>query len=401
MRGWILIPTLLLGACATVPAAPPPRAEVGVAFDRNGEVASFADGLADPTTRRLVTIDDPVRVASVSKLVDAIGVLKLVEAGKLRLDRDVSDYLGWKLRNPSFPQRIITLQMLLTHTGSVREHDDNYLVPLGRSLQAAMEDPREWDPVHGPGDNYFAYTNMNFPIVAEVIEKVTGERFDKWMRGNVLEPMKLDACYNWPTCSDAAVARAVELDAPDGTPKKDDLHGIRPACPVYTDPGDPCDLTRWHLGENGSLFAPQGGLRISMHDLARVGQMLLNRGTLDGIRILAPDSVDAMLTPLWLYDGHNGSRTEESTTICAYGLSTQTIPNHRPGCPDDPGTKGALLVGHAGDAYGLRSGLWIDRQRGIGIAYFVTSVPEDPPEASRFSPEETAAFRRTYALFSP
>jgi hypothetical protein len=105
-----------------------------------------------------------------------------------------------------------------------------------------------------------------------------------------------------------------------------------------------------------------------------------------------------MLAPLWLYDGRNGARDGESTTICAYGLSTQTIPNHRPGCPDDPGTGGALLVGHAGDAYGLRSGLWIDRARGVGIAYFVTGVPEDPPEASAFAPAETAAFRRTYAL---
>jgi hypothetical protein len=56
------------------------------------------------------------------------------------------------------------------------------------------------------------------------------------------------------------------------------------------------------------------------------------------------------------------------------------------------------LVGHAGDAYGLRSGIWIDRARGVGIAYFVTAVPDDPPEASAFAPAETAAFRRSYAL---
>jgi CubicO group peptidase (beta-lactamase class C family) len=288
--------------------------------------------------------------------------------------------------------------MLLSHTSSVREHDDNYVIPFGASLQTAMQDPLEWDRVHGPADRYFSYTNMNFPIVASVIERVTGERFDIWMRGHVLEPMKLDACYNWATCSDAAVTRAVELDTPDGTPKKDDLHGVRPACPVYVKDGDPCDLSTWKPGDNGALFSPQGGLRISARGLARVGRMLLNGGTLDGVRILSAQSVDTMLAPLWLYDGRNGARDGESTTICAYGLSTQTIPNHRPGCPDDPGTRGALLVGHAGDAYGLRSGLWIDRAGGVGIAYFVTGVPEDPPEASAFAPAETAAFRRTYAL---
>ena len=53
---------------------------------------------------------------------------------------------------------------------------------------------------------------------------------------------------------------------------------------------------------------------------------------------------------------------------------------------------------HAGDAYGLRSGLWIDRKRDRGIAYFVTAVPDDPPDRSVFSAAETTAFRRAYAL---
>ena len=207
---------------------PPVHAEVGVAFDRNGEIASFAEGIADPQSGRQVTPDDPVRVASVSKLVVAIGVMKLVEQGRLDLTSDVSRWLGWPLRNPAFPDRPITLGMLLSHTSSVREHDDDYAIPLGGSLQTVMADPRNWDPRHGPGDNYFSYANMNFPIVASIVEKVTGERFDIWMRREVLEPMKLDACFNWPTCSDAAVARAVELDDPVGKPLKDDLHGAAP-----------------------------------------------------------------------------------------------------------------------------------------------------------------------------
>jgi CubicO group peptidase (beta-lactamase class C family) len=399
MRGLILALTLALGGCATMRTTdPPPLVQVGVAFESTQEIASFAKGLADPQTRRAVTPDDPVRVASVSKLVVAIGVMQLVEAAKLDLDRDVSDYLGWPLRNPAFPERPVTLRMLLSHTGSVRDYDDQYVIPLGVTLKDRMGDPRVWDAAHGPRDRYFAYSNMNFPIVASVVEKVTGERFDKWMRTHVLDPMKIDGCYNWPTCSDVAVAHAVELDGPDGKPLKDDLRGVAPACPVAVADGVACHLASLKPGENGALFSPQGGLRISARGLARVGRMLLNGGALDGVRILSPQSVDTMLAPLWLYDGRNGARDGESTTICAYGLSTQTIPNHRSGCPDDPGTNGATLVGHAGDAYGLRSGLWIDRKRGIGIAYFVTGVPDDPPEATRFAPAETAAFRRTYAL---
>ena len=273
MRLGTLLPLLLLAACATVPREPPVHAQVGVAFDRNGEIASFAEGVADPQTGRRVTPDDPVRVASVSKMVVGIGVMKLVEKGKLDLTSDVSRWLGWSLRNPSFPDRPITLGMLLSHTSSVREHDDDYVIPLGTSLQSVMADPNNWDPQHGPGDNYFRYTNLNFPIVGSIVEKVTGERFDIWMRKNVLEPMKLYSCYNWPTCSDSTVARAVELDQ-NGKRVKDDLHGHRPDCPVYVKDGEPCDLSLWKAGENGSLFAPQGGLRISARGLARIGRIL-------------------------------------------------------------------------------------------------------------------------------
>jgi CubicO group peptidase (beta-lactamase class C family) len=405
MRGLVILPAVLLTACATVPREPPRRAEVGIAFDRTQAIASFADGVADPQSGRLVTIDDPVRVASISKLVTAIGVMQLVEAGKLDLNADVSTYLGWPLRNPSFPDRPVTLTTLLSHTSSVRDHDDQYAVALGDTVQATMADPRSWDLAHGPGANYFSYSNMNFPIVASIVERVTGERFDKWMRAHVLEPMKLDACYNWPTCSDAAVARAVELDGADGKPLKDDLHGARPACPVLVKDGEACDLTRWKLGENGGLFAPQGGLRISMAGLARVGQMLLNGGTLDGVRVISQQSVDTLFAQVWRFDGSNGSTKADADPgfYCSYGLATQQIPTPVPGCHDDMGTNGALLIGHAGDAYGLKAGLWLDRARGRGIAYFVTGVPEHAArdDRSAFTAAEARAFRRTYALLRP
>ncbi|WP_037551750.1 serine hydrolase domain-containing protein [Sphingomonas sp. URHD0057] len=398
MRAWVTLPMLVLAACATVPREPPPRAEVGIGFDRDGEIASFADGVADPSTGRLVTVDDPVRVASISKLVTAIGIMRLVEAGKLDLSADVSTYLGWPLRNPGFPDRPITLTMLLSHTSSVRDHDDQYAIPLGQTVQATMADPRSWDLRQGPGDGYFTYGNMNFPIVASIVERATGERFDLWMHRNVLEPMKLDACFNWPTCSDAALARAVELDGPDGKPLKDDLHGARPACPVLVADGEPCDLLRWKLGENGGLFAPQGGLRISMSGLARVGEMFLAGGTIDGVRILSPQSVDTLFTQVWRSDGVNGAT--EHGFYCSYGRATQQIPTRVPGCGDDMGTNGAILVGHAGDAYGLKAGLWLDRSRGRGIAYFVTGVPEHAArdDRSSFTAAEARAFRRTYAL---
>jgi CubicO group peptidase (beta-lactamase class C family) len=207
--------------------------------------------------------------------------------------------------------------------------------------------------------------------------------------------MKLDACYNWSTCGDAKVARAVVL-MQHGKPVRDDLGGKRPDCAFYVEKG-PCDLARWKLGENGALFAPQGGLRISMRDLAQVGRLLLNGGTLDGVRLLSPQSVDRLLSPAWRFNGANGET--DRGFYCSYGLAAQQIPTKAPGCSDDPVEDGALHIGHAGDAYGLRSGLWIDRAAGTGVAYFVTGLSDDPPRGrSAYRAAEEAAFRRSLQL---
>ncbi len=392
---------LPLAACASVPAPQSVHsAEVSIAFDRSGERGAWAQGMADPGTGRAVTPDDPVRVASVSKLVVAIGVMRLVEQRRLDLDRDVSDILGWRLRNPNFPDRPISLRMLLSHTSSLRDGDDAYVIPLGGSLREAVAAPGLWDPAHPPGQGYFSYSNFNFPVIASVMELATGERFDRLMQRLVLAPMKLDACFNWPTCSEAAMTRAVVLTQ-DGKPVRDDLNGRRPDCPVYVMDGEACDLGRWKLGDNGALFSPQGGLRISARGLAAIGRMLLNGGTLDGRRILSPHSVETMLTPAWRFDGRNGARDGESEGVCSYGLATRQL-STRLGCADDPEGDGRAWTGHAGDAYGLRSGLWIDRARGTGIAYFVTGLPDDAPRGkSAFSAAEEAAFRRSVRLSRP
>ena len=146
MRALTLVLTLALGACATVPQAQPPvNAEVGVAFDRTHELASFADGIADPQSGRRVTPDDPVRVASVSKMVTTIGVMQLVEQGKLDLDKDVNVYLK-DVKVPAAYDKPITLRDIMTHTSGFEEGFLGYLItndpekqiPIKEAMQRHM-----------------------------------------------------------------------------------------------------------------------------------------------------------------------------------------------------------------------------------------------------------------------
>jgi len=376
----MLLSALLLAA-AVPQDTPQPVAQVRVAFDAKGETSIKVWGLADIAAKRPIGIDDPVRVASISKMVVAIGVLRLVEQGKLSLDADVSRYLGWKLRNPAFPDKVITLRLLLSHQSSLTDTID-YVLPLDADMRAILEKPEAWDAAHAPG-TWFHYTNFNTPVVAAVMEKATGERFDKLMARLVLKPLKLDACFQFTTCSEDATRRAVTIYRA-GQPTKDDHKGALPACPVTPATDGSCDLSMWKAGRNGATFSPQGGLRISARGLATIGRTLLNRGTLNGTRVISARSVAILETPLWTYNGRNGD--VDSGFHCTYGLATEILATPaNTGCHDDPFGDGHRRFGHAGEAYGLKSGLWIDRKTGTGVAYFSTDVPATPGKRSAWS----------------
>ena len=376
--------SLLLAACAgqgkgagaPAAAAPVPvhTSYAWARFDARRVTASGASGVADRSSARMLTVDDPVRVASISKLVVALGVMRLAEQGKVDLDRDVSEYLGWRLRNPAFPDVPITLRLLLSHRSSLRDEVD-YVIPLGKTVQGVVADPKAFDPEHAPG-SFFRYSNLGFPVVGTVLEKATGERFDRLMRRLVLQPMKLDACFNWSGCSTGKTARAGVLYRANGDVALDDLKGTAPECLVNRAPGAPCDLEAYPIGTHGGLFSPQGGLRISVRDLAAIGQLLLRKGRLaDGTRLISEASLAEMMRPHWRFDGSNGET--EKGFYCAYGLAVQMLGQCAPG--DDPFGDGRARIGHAGDAYGLKSGLWIDPERGTGIAYLGTGIDDTGP----------------------
>ena len=376
---WIIFLMLLLSIDAR---ATGPVATVRVAFERGGVTDIRVHGLADKATGRKVSADDPVRIASISKLVTTLGVMRLAEAGKLDLDADASDLLGWRLRNPAFPQTPITLRLLLSHRSSLTDAAGYWQTPLGGELRDILRDPRAWDTKHAPG-RYFRYTNLNSPLVAQIMERATGERFDQLMQRVVLQPLGIDACFNWALCSDATAARAVVLYDADGKPVKDDNHGRKPDCPVMPASDGSCDLSQWHAGENGALFSPQGGLRISANGLARIGQLLLDDGRIDGRRLLKASSIQAMATPAWQYRPGNGLTWEEDAGdadagfFCRYGLAVQTLATRVPGCRDDPFGDGVARVGHSGSAYGLQAGLWVDREGGTGVVWFATGMPDE------------------------
>lgn len=341
--------------------AVPKAAVVRVDFDSSKILASRADGEAG-VIGRPVSANDPVRVASISKLVTAIAVMRLVDQGRVDLDRDISEYLGFQIRNPAFPDQDITLRQLMTHTSGVRDKID-YLIPLDGRIEAVMANPAAWDSRYRPG-SYFSYANLNSPIIAATIEAATGERFDRLVAKTVLAPLKIDACFNWGAgCSPGRRAQAVTLLRTNGDLARDAAIKGPDPCPVLAAADGSCDLDRYPLGKNGSSFSPQGGLRISADDLAKVGQLLLNGGR----PLLSSKAFAEMSRVQWRFNGINGD--DDRGYFKAYGLGVHIHEN----------SAGELWIGHVGEAYALRAGLWVNPATRKGFAQYVTMVPAETP----------------------
>jgi CubicO group peptidase (beta-lactamase class C family) len=345
-----------------VTAGPVRPAKLKVDFTTNSISPDFVEGDAG-VMNRAVGIDDPVRVASISKLVVALGVMRLAEQGRLDLDRDVSVYLGWPLRNPAFPGVAVTMRQLLSHRSGLRDTIE-YSVPLDGDLSVVLARPEAWEARYPPGV-YFSYANMNSPLIAAVMEAVTGERFDRLMARLVLTPLGLDACFNWGAgCSEGRRAQAVTLLRPNGDLARDAAMNGPDPCAAYPASNGNCDADRlYRLGRNGSAFSPQGGLRISARDLAKIGQLLLA----DGKPLLSKKTFAEMIGPVWTFDGSNGD--DDQGYFKAYGLGIHWL--------DD--ANGNRWIGHVGEAYSLRAGLWINRKAGQGFVRYATMVDEFTP----------------------
>ena len=148
-----------------------------------GYAATGADG--EP--RRAVDADTLFRIASVSKLATSISVMQLVERGELDLDVDISAYTDVKI-----PRRYpgdITLRHLLTHTAGFEEHAGNPEKEPDLDSYIRQDPPMQ---VFAPGTTP-AYSNYGMSLAGYIVERVSGEVFEDYVREHVLEPAGMDS----------------------------------------------------------------------------------------------------------------------------------------------------------------------------------------------------------------
>ena len=328
-----------------------------IAFKGGREIYSYFGGRRHLNPDKLLTRKTLLRAASLSKMFAVFSLMQLVERGKLNLSDDVSKYLGFKFRNPNFPNAPITVEMLACHTSSLRD---------GKIFSATR-----------PPGKYFTYCNLNFCVLGTIIERVSGERFDYYQQNHILKPLDIDGGY---VVSDLSAKAFKNL----GTIYRKENIWVAQVDDYKVQPQN--FLNDYKIGSDATIFAPQGGLRISFDDLSKCLIMMMNRGTYDGRQIISAASFDEMTSTHWQFDTTNPNGDTYGGVMENYGLGTYKIFGASKArlCKDFE----IDLIGHSGEAYGLISGLYFVPNTQDGAIFMTNGTAlavDDKRSAGKFS----------------
>ncbi len=279
---------------------------VGIAMvDKNGPVWIDAIGKANIENNVAADVNTLFRIGSTSKMFVALSVLKLVEEGKLSLSDKLSDLAPeiafenqWQVSDP------ILLVHLLEHTTGWDDihmpeyaHNDPTPVTLKQGLDFHPHSRvSRWKP-----GSRTSYCNSGPPVAAFIIEKVTGVNFEDYVKENFFDPMGMNSTTYFLT--DKVKSNGATLYSSGNKP-----------------------LEYWHI-----LMRPSGAINSSAKDMSKLLEFYINRGTVNGKRLILPSSLKRMESVLstsaakagqemgyglsnfpsphkkWVYRGHNGA----------------------------------------------------------------------------------------------
>lgn len=272
------------------------------------------------------------RIASISKSFTATSFMQLVEQGKVSLSDDVSDLIGFKVRNPKWPDTPITLEMLLSHTSSINDNQ-GYWETIDIINPDLSPDAGLCYNDYEPGSGGYEYCNLNLNLAGTILERVSGVRFDQYVVKNILEPLGVYGGYCVDSLDASRFGSLYEWEG-DKYVLQEEAYEPRSE-----------KIANYQFGHDALLFSPTGGMKISALDLARVMTMHMNYGTTpDGVKIISEESSRAMQ--------YERSEPEH------YGLNLWLADDY---------VDGVTLVGHTGGAYGLRSAMFFNPDEKYGF----------------------------------
>ena len=153
-----------------------------------------------------IRIDDAFQLSSDSKMFTAEAVMLLKADGKLDYDDDIRKYI------PEIPYAGVTIRHLLTHCSGLPRYDSmadefwpDRKKPFSNEALIAMLAEKTPDPYGTPGGGYF-YNNINYALLASVVERASGQHFEDFMRERIFEPCGMTHSYIYSMRDDTAVS---------------------------------------------------------------------------------------------------------------------------------------------------------------------------------------------------
>lgn len=263
---------------------------LGTAVIVDGRVVwTRAYGMADRERGRALTPQTVMNLGSIAKTAIGVTMMRLVDAGRLDLDADINDYLPFRVENPHQPTARITLRHLATHTSSITDRRDFYaglyqpLTARRPSLDALLRaylvvGGAEYRPenfLSVPPGTSRDYSNLGATLAAFIVERVAGESFDAHVARVIFAPLALRrASWRWPADDPIAHTQLYVQDS-SGTQR---------------------------VAPYALASYPDGGMRMSVEDLARYFAMLLGYGAVDGVRVADSAAVAEMRRFQWTPD---------------------------------------------------------------------------------------------------
>ncbi len=302
-----------------------------VVIAKDGEIIyESCYGYADKRAKELVSPENYFRLASVSKLVTGVAVMRLADAGRLDLDENLGTILGgdtpYFAANPSYPKIGLTPRHLMSHTGSIRDQGAFSKHKALREILNVKNKTTSGFYHEKPGTKYH-YSNYGAGILGCVIEAVTGQRLTEAVRALLFDEMGIDAAYH-PT----------QLQTPEkitSTYKLDE--GMITRSYRLKEPYETAVNVDKDYNES------YGGLWMRGEDLCKIGILLCEGGMYQGRQLLREETVQEMLSS----QAGRGSITVDSP----YGLNVERVSNLLPG---------KMLYGHQGMAEAILCNLYFD-----------------------------------------
>jgi CubicO group peptidase (beta-lactamase class C family) len=279
-------------------------------------------GYADVQAGSPVSEDDTLfRLGSISKLLTWTAVMQLEEKGKIDLDRDVNDYLDFKI--PAAYSSPVTMRTLMTHTSGFEDGlrdnriEASDIVPLALFLSTHIPQ-RVYPPATIP-----AYSNFGATLAGYIVERVSGMSFDEYIEKFILLPLgMLHTSFRQPLPHSLQPFMSRGYMRASEGPRPYEIVGAEPA----------------------------GSLTSSANDISRFMLMHLQNGELDGVRILKTETAVLM-------HSRQFGMNPNLPGMCL-GFIEDTRNGHR-------------LIEHGGDLQYFHSGLWLIPDANVG--FFVST----------------------------